>query len=58
VNGANKIDTENTLFSTPSLQGYNAILQNIGENETILNLETLFNATLENPGKINALFIQ
>ena len=58
VNGISQIDTEETLYAAPSFQGYNAILQNSGEEETVLNLETLFNATLENPGKIKAIFNQ
>jgi len=56
VNGAGQIDTEKSLYVAASFQGYNALLPNDGEEETILNLETLFNAVLENPVKINALF--
>jgi len=58
VNGISQIDTEEALYAAPSFQGYNAILQNSGEEETVLNLETLFNATLENPDKIKAIFNQ
>lgn len=56
VNGASEIDHENTIYATPSFQGYNALLPNKGEEETILNLEILFNAVLENPEKIKSLF--
>ena len=56
VNGAGQVDTEKSLYVAASFQGYNALLPNSGEEETILNLETLFNAVLENPVKINALF--
>jgi len=56
VNGASHIEQEKTLYSAASLLGYNAILQNTGEEESLLNLETLFNAVLENPVKINSLF--
>jgi ABC-2 type transport system ATP-binding protein len=56
VTGASHIDTEKALYVAPSIQGFNAIIPGNGEDETILNLETLFNAVLENPGKINPLF--
>ena len=58
VNGANQVESHKTLYVSTSFQGYNAILPNVGEDETILNLETLFNAVLENPVSINALFNQ
>lgn len=41
-----------SLFSTPSLQGHNLILENKEDDETPLNLEILFNATLKNRDKI------
>ena len=56
VNGASHVDAEKALYTAPSLQGYNALLPNDDGDETTLNLETLFNAVLENPGKINLLF--
>ena len=56
VNGASQVDIEKSLYSAASFQGYNAILQNTSEEESILNLETLFNAVLESPVKINSLF--
>lgn len=56
VNGASHIDPEKALYVTPSFQGYNALLPNSGEEESILNLEILFNGVLENPEKIKTLF--
>ena len=56
VNGASEVDAEKSLYVAASFQGYNAILPNSGEAESNLNLETLFNAVLENPGAINNLF--
>jgi len=56
VNGVSHVDTEKALYVATSFQGFNAVLENNGEEETNLNLETLFNATLENPSKIDALF--
>jgi ABC-2 type transport system ATP-binding protein len=52
VSGTNHADNEKALYISPSVQGYNAILPNDEGKESILNLETLFNAVLENPGKI------
>ncbi|MDL2304631.1 ATP-binding cassette domain-containing protein [Bacteroides sp. OttesenSCG-928-D19] len=56
VNGASEIDHENAIYTTTSFQGYNALLPNKGEEESVLNLETLFNAVLENPEIIKTLF--
>jgi ABC-2 type transport system ATP-binding protein len=58
VNGASHVDPEKAIYISPSFQGYNVLLPNDGEEETNLNLETLFNAVLENPGKIKTLFNQ
>jgi len=58
VNGASDVDVEKALYVAPSLQGYHAILPNNGEEESILNLETLFNATLEHPEIMHSLFNQ
>jgi len=54
--GVNRVDMERALYSTPSVQGYNALLLNTDNDESVLNLETLFNGTLSNPEKINELF--
>ncbi|MDR2385076.1 MAG: ATP-binding cassette domain-containing protein [Tannerella sp.] len=55
VNGTGNIDHEKALYVSQTFQGYNALLQNKGEEESILNLETLFNAVMENSGKIKVL---
>jgi ABC-2 type transport system ATP-binding protein len=55
VNGADSIDHEKALYMSPTVRGYNALLPNDGEDETVLNLETLFNAVIENPDRIKAL---
>ena len=49
VNGASEINHEKALFVSQSFQGYNAIMLNEEKEETVLNLEILFNAVLENP---------
>lgn len=56
VNGASDFDRDKALYMTQSFQGYNALLPNEGADETILNLEILFNAVLEHPEQIKALF--
>jgi ABC-2 type transport system ATP-binding protein len=56
VNGADSIDREKALYAAQTFRGYNALLKNEGEEETVLNLETLFNAVTENPDKIKSLF--
>ena len=56
VNGASQIDPDHSLYVTSSFQGYNAILPNSSEDESNLNLETLFNAVLENPNAMNKMF--
>jgi len=58
VNGVSHADPEKALYISPSFQGYNVLLPNVGEEESVLNLETLFNATLENPDAIKSLFNQ
>ena len=56
VNGDCNIDTEQAFYVSPTLQGYNALLPNKNEKESILNLETLFNGVLNNPEQIGNLF--
>jgi len=58
VNGTSYADAEKALYISPSFQGYNVLLPNDEGKESILNLETLFNAVLENPDKIKSLFNQ
>lgn len=55
ANGTNDIDLEQALYAAPTIQGYNALLPNSENEESMLNLETLFNATLNNPQKIKTL---
>ena len=54
--GAVQVDMEQALYVTPSIQGYNALLLNHHNDESILNLETLFNGVLSNPDKIKEVF--
>ena len=56
ANGANQVDPNRALYSTPSVSGYNALLLNPDKEESALNLETLFNGTLSNPAKIKEVF--
>ncbi|HMM02401.1 MULTISPECIES: ABC transporter ATP-binding protein [unclassified Dysgonomonas] len=51
----NEKDVEKALYASPSIQGYKLILENENNEETSLNLETLFNATLSNTEKITAI---
>ena len=56
ANGASNIDHEKALYVSQTFQGYNALMQNDENEESVLNLETLFNAVLENPDKIKTMF--
>ena len=56
INGANSIDHEKALYASHSFQGFNALMPNEEKEESVLNLETLFNAVLENPEKIKTMF--
>ena len=56
VNGDSNVDTELAFYVSPTLQGYNALLPNTDEKESVLNLETLFNGVLSNPEQIDNLF--
>ena len=49
---------ETPLYASQTYQGFNVLLPNRNGDESILNLETLFNAVLENPAKMKALFNQ
>lgn len=48
--------TETALFSSPSIQGNLLILPNVKGEESEINLELLFNATLTAPEKMTQLF--
>lgn len=56
MNGVRNVDTGQALYISPSIVGYNALLPNDADEESTINLETLFNAVLSNPTKINDLF--
>jgi ABC-2 type transport system ATP-binding protein len=58
ADGASHADPEKALYISPSFKGYNVLLPNGEGEESVLNLETLFNAVLENPDKIKNLFHQ
>lgn len=58
VNGENDIDKNNAFYFSSNLHGYNALFSNEDDIETELNLETLFNAVLNNSQAINHLFNQ
>ena len=57
VNGASEIDPEKAIYVSQSFQGYNALMQNEEKEETVMNLETLFNAVLKNPDRIKRLMV-
>lgn len=56
VNGVTDIDLNEALYASPTLQGYNALYPNPANEETILNMETLFNAFLDNPELLKNIF--
>lgn len=47
---------ERVLYSEPSLRGYRAVFENSTQEESRVDLEHLFNAVLENPGRISKIF--
>lgn len=47
---------ERVLYSEPSLRGYKAVFENSTQEESRVDLEHLFNAVLENPGRISKIF--
>lgn len=56
ANGVAVVDRPDALHVSPSLQGYNALLPNPDQEESVLNLETLFNGVTGNPVRIGELF--
>ena len=56
VENGTAADTDEALFSQPSVMGYSLVLPNTGDEETELNLETLFNATLADCDRITGIF--
>jgi ABC-2 type transport system ATP-binding protein len=49
-------DSQSVVYSEPTLGGYTIVKENEGEDETIMNLETLFNAVISNKSKIYEIF--
>jgi ABC-2 type transport system ATP-binding protein len=47
---------ENVLYATPSLKGYNTVMENHEGEESRVDLEQLFNAVTENPARIREIF--
>lgn len=44
------------LYSEPSLRGYRAVFENSDQEDSRVDLEQLFNAVMENPGRIQKIF--
>ncbi|MPR33139.1 ABC transporter ATP-binding protein [Salmonirosea aquatica] len=44
------------LYAEPSLRGYNAVTENLEQEESRVDLEQLFNAAMQNPARIRELF--
>lgn len=56
VENGTAADADAAIYSQPSVMGCSLVLPNTGDDETELNLETLFNATLANSERITAIF--
>ena len=56
VENGTAADADAAIYSQPSVMGYSLVLHNTGDDETELNLESLFNATLANSERITAIF--
>lgn len=56
VENGTATDAQRAIYSQPSVMGYSIVVPNNGGDETEINLETLFNATLGNRGKITEIF--
>ena len=56
VENGTAADTQSAIYSQPSVMGYSIVGPNNGGDETEVNLETLFNATLGNSDKISEIF--
>lgn len=57
VHGANKDESQECIYMTPSPTGYSAVYRNTDGNETNVDLELLFNAIITNPEAICSLFV-
>ena len=49
---------DEVLYSESSLKGYQVVMQNKTNEATKINLEFLFNAITENPGKAKSIFFK
>lgn len=56
VENGTATDAQRAIYSQPSVMGYSIVVPNNGGDETEVNLETLFNATLGNSDKISEIF--
>ena len=56
VENATAAEAKSAIYSQPSVTGYSIVAPNNGGDETEVNLETLFNATLGNSDKISEIF--
>ena len=56
VENGTATDAQSAIYSQPSVMGYSIVVPNNGGDETEVNLETLFNATLGNSDKISEIF--
>lgn len=56
VESSNRDLTENTIYSQSSIHGNSLILENFDNDESEINLETLFNAALYERDKIKGMF--
>ena len=56
VENATATDAQSAIYSQPSVTGYSIVAPSNGGDETEINLETLFNATLGNRDKITEIF--
>lgn len=51
-------DKESIIYSEPHLNGHTVVIINEQQEETNINLETLFNAVIHNPEKVSEIFSQ
>lgn len=56
LNTSNQREIESALFAIPSLGGATAILPNLDNVDTEINLETLFSFAIQDPEKLNSIF--
>ena len=56
VENGTATNAQSAIYSQPSVMGYSIVVPNNGGDETEVNLETLFNATLGNSDRISEIF--